>query len=87
MGAGRTGVVRLVVVHGVRIVLAGLAVGLVASLYANSWLSGFLYGVDPNDPRTLATVSALLLTVALVACLLPARRATAVDPVEVLRAE
>ncbi len=87
LGARAPGVMRLVVYQGLRMVLGGLAVGLIASLYANRLLSGFLFGIDPNDPLTLASVCALLLAVAVVACLLPARRATAVDPVEVLRAE
>jgi putative ABC transport system permease protein len=87
LGARTAGVVSLVVGQGLRMVISGLAVGLIASLYTNRLLSGLLFGTDPNDPFTLAAVSTLLLGVALVACLVPARRATAFDPAEVLRAE
>lgn len=87
LGARGASVMQLVLRQGLGMVAAGLAVGLVVSLYANRLLAGFLYDVEPGDPLTLALVSILLVTVSVLASLVPARRATAVDPVEVLRAE
>jgi ABC-type antimicrobial peptide transport system permease subunit len=63
----------------------GLAAGLTASLAAARALGAVLYGVAPNDPATLAAVVGLLATVAGLACYLPARRATGLDPVRSLR--
>lgn len=87
LGAGRPDVLRLMLRHTVAIVGVGLVVGLVASLLATRALTSFLYGIEPTDPGTLASVVALLGGVALVASYVPARRATAVDPVTSLRAE
>lgn len=66
---------------------AGVFLGLVASYAATRVLSGFLYGVDPADSVTYATVSLTLTVIAMLASYLPARRAARVDPIEVLRAE
>ena len=84
-GAGR--VVRSVTNQGLRPVIAGLLVGLVGALYLARWLSAFLWGVSPTDPVTLASVTALLAGVALVASWLPARAAARANPVEALRAD
>jgi ABC-type antimicrobial peptide transport system permease subunit len=79
LGAERSDLVRWVVARGVRPVLAGLVVGLaVASL---------LFGVEPRDPLTFGAAAGTLLLVALVACWLPARRASIVDPLAALRSE
>ena len=87
LGAERRGVLGLVVREGLKVALGGLALGLIGTFWATRVLTDFLFGVEPNDPLTLAGVALVLGTVSLLACLLPARRATAVDPVEVLRAE
>ena len=67
--------------------MTGLGLGMMATLFFTRTLAGFLYGVKPNDPATLLMVRAVLVLVSAVACLAPARRATAVDPVSVLKAE
>ncbi len=65
----------------------GVALGLAGSLALTRLLGGILYRVEPTDPATLAVVSLLLLTVAATAAILPARRATRVDPMTALRSE
>jgi putative ABC transport system permease protein len=66
---------------------AGLAVGLAASIVVTRFLSTLLFGVKATDPLTFAVVAAILATVTLAACYLPARRATRVDPLIALRHE
>jgi putative ABC transport system permease protein len=85
LGAGAPDVVRLMLQRGLVLVGSGLAAGLVATLLATRALSSLLYGVQPTDPSTLAAVVGLLGAVALVACYVPARRASRVDPVSSLR--
>jgi ABC-type antimicrobial peptide transport system permease subunit len=68
------------------LVLIGLAGGTIAALFLVRLMKEVLYGVSPTDPLTFLAVAALLLAVAAVACLLPARRATAVNPIAALRA-
>lgn len=87
LGAAARDVVMLVLRQGAILVALGIGIGLVASLFATRALASLLYGVAPTDPTTLASVVALLGGVALVACYVPARRATAVDPVRSLSAE
>jgi putative ABC transport system permease protein len=76
-----------VVLRGMRLVGLSLGLGLLAALAASRVLAGFLYGVDAGDPLTFAAITAMLSVVALIACYLPARRATSVDPMVALRAE
>ena len=87
LGANRREILGLVVREGGAMAGAGLAIGVAAAIASGSVMERFLYGVRPVDPLTLATVVGLLAVVALVACVLPARRATRVDPLVALRAE
>jgi putative ABC transport system permease protein len=87
LGARRSDVLRNVLSHGLGMVGAGLALGLAGAFASTRFLAGFLFGVGVRDPLTFAVNSALLLAVALVACLVPARRATRVDPTVALRYE
>jgi ABC-type antimicrobial peptide transport system permease subunit len=77
----------MIVGRGLRLSAGGLAVGMVAALLLGRALGGFLYGVEPHDPATLFVVAVTLALVSAVAALAPARRATRVDPVLVLRVE
>jgi putative ABC transport system permease protein len=85
LGARARDVLAMVVAGGLRLVLFGLVVGLAASLAATRALSGFLYGVSPGDPATMAGVCLLLLVVATGACLGPALHASRLDPQAALR--
>jgi putative ABC transport system permease protein len=87
LGARRKDVLRLVVGHGFVVTSIGLVVGLGAAFAATRLLSSLLYGIGPNDPVTLLTVSLGLTLVALLACYIPARRAMRVDPMVALRYE
>ncbi len=87
LGAQRRDVFRLIMVRGVVLVVVGVAVGLAASVAFSRLLSALLFGVTPNSVATLAGVSAGLIVVALLACYIPARRATRVDPLVALRYE
>jgi len=85
LGAQRRDVLRLVVNHGMKMALGGVALGLFAALGLTRFLVGMLYGVGATDPVTFTSIALLLLTVALLACYLPARRAAKVDPMVALR--
>jgi len=87
LGARRTSVRHRVVLRSVAVTALGLAVGLPAAWLGSRALGGLLYGVEPTDPITYAAVSAVLLATSVLAAWLPARRASAIDPVEALRAE
>ncbi len=87
LGADGADVRRLVLREGLKVVLIGVTAGLALSLAAARLIAGFLYGVGANDPLTFVGVALLLTAVALLACYLPARRATKVDPMVALRVE
>jgi ABC-type antimicrobial peptide transport system permease subunit len=85
LGADRARILRLVLVRGLVLSGVGLAIGLAAALGLSRVLSALLFNVAPTDPRTLIGVSAIIAAVACVACVIPAWRATRVDPLVVLR--
>ena len=87
LGAERLDVLKLIVVHGLKLALAGVGIGLIASFAAVPLVKSLLYGVSATDPLTYALIAALLLVIALLASWLPARRATRVDPMVALRYE
>ncbi len=87
LGAQRRDIMRLVLGHGVKMALGGVALGLVVALGLTRLLAKMLYGVSATDPVTFAAITLLLVMVALLACFIPARRATKVDPLLALRHE
>jgi ABC-type antimicrobial peptide transport system permease subunit len=87
LGAKRADVMRLVVRQGMTMTLVGVVLGLAGAFVFSRVMIGLLHGVSPTDPLTFAGVSIVLLGVAFLACLIPARRATRVDPIVALRTE
>ena len=87
LGARQRDVISMVVGQGMRIVLIGLAVGMIGAVGLSRLLQGFLFEIKPTDPTTFMGVSLILLLVALLACWLPARRASRVNPMVALRTE
>ena len=87
MGAAGSHVLRLVLSQGLWITAIGVAVGLAGAFALTRTMQSLLFGVSPTDPVTLGGVSLLLGVVALLACYIPARRATHVDPLVALRYE
>lgn len=87
LGAGTDSVRRMVIWQGMRVVVLGIAIGLLAAYAVTQILSGFLFGVGARDPATFLAVPVLLARVALISVWLPARAASRVDPVVALRAE
>jgi ABC-type antimicrobial peptide transport system permease subunit len=87
LGAHRSDILRLILVGAGRLALIGVAVGLVSALGLTRLMANLLYGVGPRDPLTFIAVPAILISVALLASYVPARRATKVDPITALRYE
>jgi putative ABC transport system permease protein len=87
LGAQRTHVLQLILGQGLKLTLLGIAIGLAAVWCLTRLLANLLFGVSATDPTTIVSISLLFTGVALLACLLPARRATHVDPIQALRAE
>jgi predicted permease len=87
LGARISDVLRMVLLEGLTPTLIGMAIGLTAALALGRVLATLIYGIQPSDPLTLASVSVLLVAVALLSSLLPAYRATRVEPVKALREE
>jgi len=87
LGATRSDVLRLIVGQGMALTLAGVVIGIAASLAIVRFLRTMLFGVSPYDPATFAAIAALLSAVALVAAFVPGRRASNVNPIEALRYE
>jgi predicted permease len=87
LGAGRANVLRMVLGQAGKMVLIGIGIGLVSAFALTHLMASMLFGVRPSDPFTLVAVSLLLAAVSFLACYVPARRATRVDPVIALRYE
>ena len=87
LGAQRSDILRMVLAEGLRLALAGIAIGGVGSLVVSRLLANFLFGTTVTDPLTYTLVPLLLIAVALLACYIPARRATRLDPIVALRCD
>jgi putative ABC transport system permease protein len=87
LGAQASDVVKLVLRRGIILTLSGVAIGLAGAFGLTRLMASLLFGVTPTDPLTFGTVTVTLIFVALLACYIPARRATKVDPLEALRYE
>lgn len=87
LGAQVMDVLRLVIGHGMRLVLIGVAVGLAGAYAVTRWMANMLYGISATDAVTFVVISFVLIVVALLACWVPARRATKIDPMIALRCE
>ena len=87
LGANRREIFRLILGRGLALAVAGAAIGLAGAFWLTSVMKSLLFSVSSTDPGTFVAVPALLIVIAMIACYVPAKRATRVDPVRALRAE
>jgi putative ABC transport system permease protein len=87
LGATPLDILRSVLGRGARLTLLGVGIGLAGTVVSGRLIGGLLFGVKPDDPLTLAAAVILLGAVALLACYIPAHRATKIDPMVALRSE
>jgi ABC-type antimicrobial peptide transport system permease subunit len=87
IGAQPADVKRMFIRHGIGLTLTGLGLGLAAAFALTKLMAGLLFNISPHDPLTFVAMAAVLLVVAMLACYIPARRATRVDPLVALRYE
>jgi ABC-type antimicrobial peptide transport system permease subunit len=87
LGAQKSNILRVILQQGLKLAVVGAGVGLLCAVIVSHLMASLLYGVQPTDLLSFAGVAALFIGVALLACYLPARRATRVDPIQALRAE
>jgi ABC-type antimicrobial peptide transport system permease subunit len=87
LGAQRSDILRIVLREGAVMVACGVVAGLIGSVILTRFLQTMLFEIKPTDPITFGVLTALLVSVALLACLIPAQRATRVDPLMALRHE
>jgi ABC-type antimicrobial peptide transport system permease subunit len=85
LGAGAPALLRMVVARGLRLTIAGIFIGAAAALVLTRLMGNLLYQVSPHDPLAFGLALIVMITVAFIACFLPARRATRIDPVRALR--
>jgi putative ABC transport system permease protein len=85
LGAQKSSIMRMVLHQGLRLAIIGAALGLICALIVSHLMAGLLYSVRPTDPLTFTAVAMLFIGIALLACYIPARRATKVDPIIALR--
>jgi ABC-type antimicrobial peptide transport system permease subunit len=87
LGAQKSNVLKLILRQSAIWIAAGLSIGVVASVMLTRWITALLFGVSGTDPLTYLVMSALVITVALLAAWIPARRATRIDPIRILRCD
>jgi putative ABC transport system permease protein len=87
LGAQHGDVLRMILRQGMKLALVGVASGMIAAFAVTGLMRSLLFGVTAHDPLTFASVAALLIVIALLACYVPARRAILIDPVVALRYE
>jgi putative ABC transport system permease protein len=87
LGAHPGNILSLVLRRGMKLTLIGMALGLMGAVASTRLLRDMLFGINPFDPLTFAAMTLLLMCISLIACFLPARRATKLDPMNVLRSE
>jgi ABC-type antimicrobial peptide transport system permease subunit len=87
LGANRGAVERMILGEGGRLVALGLMLGVAGALASGRIIRGMLFGIEPNDPLTFAAAAAIMATIGIVACWIPALRAARVDPAVTMRAQ
>jgi putative ABC transport system permease protein len=87
LGADASRIVKLVLLHGLTLAVVGIVIGLAGALGLSRLTQKMLFGVSPSDPATYFGVAAVIAAIALIACMVPARRAMMVDPLTAIRGE